>query len=108
MADRSGKVPTLRFLDAPANFRKISFSIRALLLWEKAMTGEKKQDDENNGHHVIPSSQLPERWLTGTPHARAKNWIFSTSSFPILLSSWCKKKHKDEGWTYMGSAATMT
>ena len=40
----SAKVSTLRFLGILSNFRKISFLIRALLLWEKetAENGEKR------------------------------------------------------------------
>ena len=56
----SGKVSTPRFLGVPVNFCKISFLIRALLLWEKVATekktGEKngkKKTDENSGHYVI-------------------------------------------------------
>ena len=59
----SRKVSTPRFWGVLSNFRKISFLIRALLLWEKvtAESGEEKTDG-NSGHYVITSSRLPKRW----------------------------------------------
>ena len=66
---------TPKILGVPVNFRKISFLIRALLLWEKVATEEKKKrekqgkkrkekenTDENSGHYVIASSRPADRW----------------------------------------------
>ena len=51
----SGNVSILKFLGAPANFRKISFLLRALHLWEKVATeggknGSEKKTDDYSGH----------------------------------------------------------
>ena len=52
-----------------SNFCKISFLIRALLLWEKVTTEKenwgrkrrkRKKTDENSGHYIIAISRPPE------------------------------------------------
>ena len=74
----SGKGCTPRFLGAPVNFRKISFLIRALLLWEKVVTEERKVEKKRIVTivkievHYCCASQPPERRLTGTATACAK------------------------------------
>ena len=61
--------------------RKIDFLIRALLLWEKGATAEKKNEMKWKKEKKIKSflvatnvvaSRPPERRPTGTPTARAK------------------------------------
>ena len=49
----SGKGSTPRLLDAPVNFRKISFWIQALLLWEKGATEKKMEKNGKNNDIYI-------------------------------------------------------
>ena len=84
----SGKLPTCRFLVILCNFRKISFLIRALLLWEKVTTEEKKKRKDCWKYWPLRHCQqsTARTPTAGTPHARAKRLmiIVATTSLPAV------------------------
>ena len=95
----SGKVSTPRFVGVLSNFCKISFSIRALLLWIKVATeggrgggnGEKREKtDENSVHYVTASSLPPERGLLEAARS-CKNNEPTLLKLSVRLNHMCTK-----------------
>ena len=62
----SGKGSNPRLLGAPVNFCKISFLIRAILLWENvAMKKKWRKNGNDNGGNSSPLGSLPVERLKG-------------------------------------------
>ena len=81
----SGKVSISWLLGALVNFSKISFLIRALLLWEMSWQRKKQEKKKNITFLVAVASWQPKCWPTGTPTA--------CSNFEQTLKVGCCKEN---------------